>query len=72
MSTLGYASAVYHGLRIGLKFPGMMIPWKLRHKKAKNQFKETLVNSGLPPGKAQELAEFYPFKLEELVSLARR
>ena len=70
MSTLGYASAVYHGLRIGLKFPGMMIRWKLRHRKAKNEFKKTLVNSGLPPVQAQELAELYPFKIEEIISLA--
>ena len=72
MSTLGYASAIYQGLRIGLKFPGMMIRWKLQHNKAKNQFKKTLVNSGLPPSEAQELAELYPFKLEELIILARR
>ena len=71
MTTLGYASAVYHGLRVGLKFPGMMIQWKLQHRKAKNEFKKTLVNSGLPPGEAQELAELYPFKLEDLISLAR-
>ena len=71
MTTLGYASAVYHGLRVGLKFPGMLIQWKLQHRKAKNEFKKTLVNSGLPPMEAEELAELYPFKLEELISLAR-
>ena len=72
MGTLGYASAVYHGLRIGLKLPGMMIRWKLQYRKAKTQFKMTLIDSGLPLREAEDLADLYPFKLEDLISLARQ
>lgn len=72
MGTLGYASAVYHGLRFGLKLPGMMIRWKLQYRKAKTQFKMTLIDSGLPAREAEDLADLYPFKLEDLISLARQ
>ena len=72
MSTMGYASTIYHGLRIGFKFPGMIIRWKLQYRTAKKRFKNELIKFGLPPEEAKELAELYPFKLEDIIELARR
>jgi hypothetical protein len=71
MGMLGYASTVYHGLRVMLKAPGILVRWKLGHRRAKNTFKKELIASGISKYEAKDLAELYPFKLEDIISLAR-
>ena len=71
MGMLGYASTVYHGLRVVLKAPVILVRWKLGHRRAKNTFRKELISSGISEHEARELAELYPFKLEDIITLAR-
>jgi len=54
------------------RVPGYLIQWRLRRGGAKNQFKKELVSAGISRTEARELADLYPFKMNDFVALARR
>jgi len=54
-----------------LSLPGMVLRFYFRRRRALGQFKRELIASGISSGEAEELADVYPFKLEEIMSLAR-
>ena len=72
MSGRSYVSTVYYGMKMMAKVPGFLIQWKLQYRQAKNHFRKELIASGMLKEEADELANMYPFKLEEFMSLARK
>ncbi|UCH57200.1 MAG: hypothetical protein JSV18_07665 [Candidatus Bathyarchaeota archaeon] len=55
-----------------MNLPVITIQWRLRRNEAKNRFKKELIASGIPPEDAKELADMYPFKLGDFLSLTRK
>lgn len=72
MSGRSYVSTVYYGMKMMAKVPGFLIQWRLQYRRAKNHFRKELIVAGMSKKEANELADMYPFKLEELISSARK
>ena len=43
----------------------------MSYKRAKNQFKQQLIDYGIPRGEAEDLAELFPFKMSDIIETAR-
>ena len=54
-----------------IRAPGWAIDYSLSYKRAKRQFRKQLIEYGVPPDEAYELADQYPFKMSEFWELAR-
>ena len=54
------------------KVPCFLFPWRLQYRRAENHFREELIAAGMSKKETNELADMYPFNLEELMSLARK
>ena len=54
------------------RVPGYLIQWRFKRGNAKSQFKKELISAGIPRKEARELANLYPFKMNDFVALARR
>ncbi|MBD3172584.1 hypothetical protein GF326_08935 [Candidatus Bathyarchaeota archaeon] len=55
-----------------VRVPGWALDYSLNYKRAKKKFKQSLIDEGVPPDEADELAELYPFKMSHLIETARR
>lgn len=57
---------------LGLIFraPGWALNYTLQYRRAKKQFKQHLIEQGVPKDEAKELAECFPFKLGDLIETA--
>lgn len=61
----------FYMTKLILILPGIFVRYYFKRRKALGQFKRELIASGLSQQEAKELANVYPFKLGEVVMLAR-
>jgi hypothetical protein len=54
-----------------IRFPVIYMKWVYKHWKAKNNFRKHLLKDGIPKHEAHELTKLYPFKISDLIQLAR-
>jgi hypothetical protein len=64
--------SVLTGFGLFSRVPGYLIQWRFKRGSAKKQFRRELISAGLSKQEAQELANLYPFKMDDFVALARR
>lgn len=65
-------SSVYHFSKISVQSLGLMAKAKIRHRKAKAKFRETLIHHGVPSGIAKELSKSYPNPIDEIFSIMKQ
>lgn len=58
-------------LQLALRLPGMALRYYFKRRGARARFKNELVASGLPQDVADELASSYPFKLGDMMRMAK-
>jgi hypothetical protein len=54
-----------------IRAPGWAINYSMSYKRARRQFREHLIEQGVPPEEAYELADQYPFKMSDFWEVAR-
>ena len=59
-------------LGLMVRAPGWALNYSMSYKRAKNQFKQQLIEHGVPRGEAEDLAELFPFKMSDLIEMARK
>jgi hypothetical protein len=64
-------SDVAYGSKIAFQSLGLVTQTTMRRRKAKGVFKKTLIQQGLPPHVADELAKDYPNPITELFSIIK-
>jgi len=64
-------STTFFILKLIIRLPGMLISYYLRRRSALGRFRRELVAQGVPPREARELGKLYPFKLGDVISVAR-
>ena len=57
--------------RLAVESMGLVTQTVMKRRKAKATFKKTLVNQGVPPEIAKEIAKEYPDPINELVRLMK-
>ncbi len=63
--------ALLKALGLMVRAPGWAIQWSRGYRRARGAFRRQLVASGIPPEEARDLAEMYPFKMGDLIEVAR-
>ena len=58
-------------LGLVIRSPGWALNYSINYKRAKRKFRNHLIEQGVPPGEAYELADQYPFKLSDFWEMAR-
>lgn len=58
-------------LGLAIRAPGWAIDYSLSYQRARRQFRKHLMDQGVPPEEAFELADLYPFKMSDFWELAR-
>lgn len=58
-------------LGLMIRAPGWALNYSLSYKRAKDQFKQQLIEHGVPQREAEDLAELFPFKMSEIIETAR-
>jgi len=71
MSFWAYLRSVPAMLGLLVRAPGWVLNYSMSYKRAKRQFRQQLLEHGVPPGEANELAECFPFKMSDILSTAR-
>ena len=66
-----YLQTFFYGMRLTAKIPSILLSWRSNRNKAKKHFKQELIAQGVPLRDVEELTEEFPFRLGELLSLAR-
>lgn len=61
----------FYMTKLILSLPSIVVRYYFKRRKALGQFKRELIASGLSQQEAKELANVYPFKLGEVMTLAR-
>jgi hypothetical protein len=64
-------STTFFILKLIFRLPGMLISYYLRRRSAMGRFRRELVAQGVPPREARELGRLYPFKLGDVITVAR-
>ena len=59
-------------LGLMVRAPGWVLNYSMSYKRAKNQFKLQLIEHGVPQVEAEDLAELFPFKISDIVKMARK
>jgi hypothetical protein len=54
-----------------IRAPGWALNYSMSYKRAKKQFKRQLIEQGVPREAAEDLAELFPFKMNDLIETAR-
>lgn len=54
-----------------VRFPIIYVKWLYKHWRAKNTFKRHLLSEGFPANEAHELTKLYPFKIGDMMQLAK-
>ena len=54
-----------------IRFPVIYVNWIYKHWRAKNTFRRLLLSEGIPAKEAQDLAKLYPFKMSDMMQLAK-
>jgi len=64
-------STFFHILKLSFSFPGLIVGFYLKRRRAVKRFREEMIACGVPPGEARELAEMYSFGIGDIMRLAR-
>jgi hypothetical protein len=64
-------SSAFFILKMIFIMPGIIIRYYLKRRSAIGHFKKELEVSGVPSEEAKELAKIYPFKLGDMIKIAR-
>jgi hypothetical protein len=64
-------SSAFFILKMIFILPGIIIRYYLKRRSAIGHFKKELEVSGVPSKEAKELAKIYPFKLGDMIKVAR-
>ena len=59
-------------LGLMVRAPGWALNYSMSYKRAKNQFKLQLIEHGVPQVEAEDLGELFPFKMSNIVKMARK
>ena len=62
---------VLYGSKLAFQSLGLVTQTAVRRRKAKSAFKKTLIQQGIPPEIANEIAKEYPNPINEIFSLVR-
>ena len=54
-----------------IRAPGWAINYSMSYKRARRQFREHLIEQGVPPEEAYEQTDQYPFKMSDFREVAR-
>lgn len=54
-----------------VRAPGWALDYSLSYKRAKKLFKHGLLEEGVPSREAEELAELFPFKINDIIEAVR-
>ena len=71
MSTWATLRTLPSVLGLMVRAPGWALNYSLSYKRAKKQFKQQLIEQGVPQWEAAELAELFPFKMSDIIETAR-
>jgi hypothetical protein len=71
MAARSIITSFCYGMKIAARVPSMALSWRSRRNRAKDQLKRELMAYGFEPHEARELSEMYPYKLGEMIQLAR-
>lgn len=58
-------------IKLAFSFPGLIIGFYVKRRKAVKRFREEMIACGMPPGEAKELAKMYSFGIGDLLRLTR-
>ena len=58
-------------LGLMIRAPGWAIDYSLSYKRAKKDFKQHLIEQGVPREEAEDLADLFPFKMSDIIKTAR-
>ena len=72
MSIRRTLSTIFYFTKLMFSFPGILASYYSRRRKAVSLFRKELIESGITLTEARELADLYPFKLGEIVNIARQ
>jgi hypothetical protein len=71
MGAKGIFVGVLYGSRLAFQSLGLVTKTSIKRRKAKTTFRKTLINQGIPPKVAKEIAEEYPNPINEIFSLIK-
>ena len=71
MGTLRKVTSFFRLMGIGLSLPVYYTRYRIARRRAVGAFKRELIASGVPPMEAADLASLYPFKLNDIMDVAR-
>lgn len=71
MAARSIITSFCYGMKIAARVPGIALSWRSKRSIAKDQLRRELMAYGFEPHEARELSEMYPFKLGEMIQLAR-
>jgi hypothetical protein len=54
-----------------VRAPGWALNYSISYNRAKREFRRQLIEQGVPPVEADELADCFPFKMSDILSTAR-
>jgi len=58
-------------LKLAFSFPGLIISFYVKRRKAVKRFRKEMIAYGMPPDEANELAKMYSFRIRDLLRLTR-
>lgn len=64
-------STSIHLLKMTFSFPGLLIGFYTKRRRAVKRFKEEMIDCGIPPADAQELSEMYNIGIGDLLRRTR-
>lgn len=71
MGAKSLVTSVMYGSKIAFQSLGLVTQTTIKHRKAKSTFKKTLIQQGMLPEAAEEIAKEYPNPVTELFSLLK-
>ena len=64
-------STFFNFIKLAFSFPGLIISFYMKRRRAVKRFREEMIDCGMPPGEAKELAKMYSFRIRDLLRLTR-
>jgi hypothetical protein len=71
MGAKALISSALYGSKIAFQSLGLVTQTTMKRRKAKSTFKKTLIQQGVPPEVAKEIAREFPNPMTELINIVR-
>jgi hypothetical protein len=71
MGVWSFLKTTFFIIKMMFSLPGIAYSYYSKRRKAIGVFKKELIESGIPPNEAGEIAGDYPFKLGDIIQIAR-